>query len=107
LVDDQQHQPNAQPLRLEVRGRRHHDARYFPGFSLGFDFRYAVSDTVEFQGFPIPLAFFVLEEGRWVDVIGIPPLGLLNVFLIDSIFLVLLSLAMFVILLRRRSAAGV
>jgi hypothetical protein len=73
----------------------------FPGFWYGFGLRYAIADTLEFQGFPIPLAFFVLEQGQWVDYIGFPPLGLINVFIIDSIFLVPLSVAMFLILRRR------
>jgi hypothetical protein len=76
-----------------------------PGFGIGFGRRYAWADTVQVQGFPIPLAFFVLEDGQWVDYIGFPPLGLLNVLYLDSIFLSPLSLVILCALRRRRATA--
>jgi hypothetical protein len=42
------------------------------GAWFAFRFEYQVSPDVRFVGFPVPLAFFHLEDGHWVDFI-IPP----------------------------------
>ena len=59
----------------------------FVGFWFGNGTRYAVSPTVEFQGFPIPLAIFVFEDGRWVDYIGFLPFALVNALFIAALVL--------------------
>ena len=42
------------------------------GTWFAFRFEYQVSPEFRFVGFPVPLAFFHLEDGHWVDFI-IPP----------------------------------
>jgi hypothetical protein len=37
------------------------------GWWLAFHFEYQVSPRMRFVSFPMPLAFFHLEEGRWID----------------------------------------
>jgi hypothetical protein len=37
------------------------------GWWLAFHFEYQVSPRLRFVSFPMPLAFFQLEEGRWRD----------------------------------------
>jgi hypothetical protein len=42
------------------------------GWRLAMDVEYQVSPTMRFASFPIPLAFFHLENGEWIDFI-LPP----------------------------------
>jgi hypothetical protein len=42
------------------------------GCSLAFTLEYQVSPRVRSVGFPIPLAFFRLEDGQWVDFVTPP-----------------------------------
>ncbi len=42
------------------------------GAWFAFRFEYQVSPAFRFVGFPVPVAFFHLEDGQWVDFI-IPP----------------------------------
>jgi hypothetical protein len=46
------------------------------GMGLGawfaFRFEYQVSSAFRFIGFPVPVAFFHLEDGQWVDFIIAP-----------------------------------
>ena|ERR1051326_634492 len=37
------------------------------GYRLAFHCEYQVSPTMRFVSFPIPLCFFHLEDGQWVD----------------------------------------
>jgi hypothetical protein len=37
------------------------------GCWLAFSFEYRVSPRMRFVSFPMPVAFFRLEEGRWID----------------------------------------
>jgi hypothetical protein len=39
------------------------------GYWLAFQFEYQVSPEFRFASFPIPLCFFHLENGQWVDFI--------------------------------------
>jgi hypothetical protein len=62
------------------------------GCWIGCIFRYPWTETVQLQGFPIPIMAWQLEEGRWVDFVGILPLGMVNLFLVASVFLLPISL---------------
>ena len=42
------------------------------GFYLAFCFRYRASETLIVSSFPIPLAAFHLEDGRWIDFVPDP-----------------------------------
>jgi hypothetical protein len=42
------------------------------GCWLAFSFEYQVSPRMRFVSFPMPLAFFHLEDGRWVDFVTPP-----------------------------------
>ena len=42
------------------------------GVLFAFSFEYQVSADMRFASFPVPLAFFHLEEGSWVDFITPP-----------------------------------
>ena len=75
------------------------------GVWLAFDFEYQVSPRMRLASFPVPLAFFRLEDGRWVDYVPPPPViyaGLAaNVIANEAIAVVPLFLASFAI--KRRS----
>jgi heme A synthase len=42
------------------------------GAWFAFRFEYQVSPEMRYASFPVPLAFFHLEQGRWVDFITPP-----------------------------------
>lgn len=42
------------------------------GCWLAFSFEYQVSPRMRYSSFPMPLAFFHLEDGRWVDFVTPP-----------------------------------
>ncbi|MGH8046359.1 MAG: hypothetical protein ACREKL_03865 [Chthoniobacterales bacterium] len=42
------------------------------GCRLTFGFEYHVSPQMRFACFPLPLAFFHLEDGRWIDYVTPP-----------------------------------
>jgi hypothetical protein len=50
---------------------------------------YQPSSTVSFVGFPLPLAIFQLQDGRWVDYVLSPArvilLGVVNVMLVGGV----------------------
>ena len=67
---------------------------FLPGYWYGFGLRYRVHPTFEMQGFPIPFAFFMFDEERWIEYGGPRYLGALNVVLIISIIPLPFALAM-------------
>jgi len=67
------------------------------GCWLAFSFEYQVSPRTRFASFPMPLAFFRLEDGHWVDYVTPPHvmyLGLAaNIIVILAVALLPLLLA--------------
>jgi hypothetical protein len=67
------------------------------GSWLAFSFEYQVSPTMRYFSFPMPLAFFHLEDGRWVDFVTPPyvmyPGLFANVIAIVAVVLLPLLLA--------------
>jgi hypothetical protein len=67
------------------------------GCWLAFGFEYHVSPRMRYVSFPMPLAFFHLEDGRWVDFVTPPHvmyLGMVaNVVAIVAVALLPLLLA--------------
>lgn len=57
------------------------------GFWIGAAYRYPVSPTVEYCGFPFPAAIFILESGRWIDYVGNPLVVFGNVFILRAVAL--------------------
>ncbi len=47
------------------------------GLYCAFLLEYQVSPTLRFVGFPIPVAIFHLESGRWIDYVHHGPVALL------------------------------
>jgi hypothetical protein len=54
------------------------------GAWFAFRFEYQVSPEFRFIGFPVPVAFFHLENGNWVDFI-IPPYASYPALLADTV----------------------
>ena len=54
------------------------------GAWFAFRFEYQVSPEFRFIGFPVPVAFFHLEDGHWVDFI-IPPYASYPALLADTV----------------------
>ncbi len=67
------------------------------GYWLAFSFEYHVSPRMRYVSFPMPLAFFHLEDGQWVDFVTPPyvmyPGLLANVVAIVAVALLPLLLA--------------
>jgi hypothetical protein len=64
------------------------------GLWAGSSLRYPVSEVQQFVGFPIPVAVFQFENGRWVDYVGNPFVVLLNASIVGAVFLVPVSIAL-------------
>jgi hypothetical protein len=78
------------------------------GLWSGACFEYQVSERHRFVGFPIPMAVFQLEDGRWVDYIGNPLVVLLDGFLVATALLAPFTVLLVVkSLLGRRDVPGV
>jgi hypothetical protein len=54
------------------------------GAWFAFRVEYQVSPEFRFIGFPVPVAFFHLEDGRWTDFI-IPPYASIPALLADTV----------------------
>ena len=54
------------------------------GAWFAFRFQYQVSSQFRYVGFPVPVAFFHLEDGQWVDFI-IPPYASYPALLADTV----------------------
>jgi hypothetical protein len=67
------------------------------GCWLTFSFEYQVSPRMRFASFPMPLAFFHLEDGQWIDFVTPPyviyPGLVANVIAIVAVALLPLLLA--------------
>jgi hypothetical protein len=67
------------------------------GMWLGCFFTYQVAPGLRYIGFPAPALALQLEDGRWVDYVGLIPVVLpFNVFTIASCFLLPVSLGLVV-----------
>jgi hypothetical protein len=67
------------------------------GMWLGCLFTYQVAPGLRYIGFPVPALVLQLEDGRWVDYVGLIPVVLpFNVFTIASCFLLPVSLGLVV-----------
>jgi hypothetical protein len=73
------------------------------GMWLGCLFIYKVAPGLRYIGFPVPGLVLQLEDGRWVDYVGLIPVVVpFNVFTVASCFLLPVSLGLVV----RRLAIG-
>ena len=73
------------------------------GIWLGCLCTYQVAPGLRYIGFPLPGLVLQLEDGRWVDYVGLIPVVLtFNVFTVASCFLLPVSLGLVV----RRLALG-
>jgi hypothetical protein len=73
------------------------------GMWLGCFCTYQVTPDLRYIGFPVPGLVLQLEDGRWIDYVGLIPVVLpFNVFTIVSCFLPPISLGLVV----RRLAVG-
>lgn len=73
------------------------------GFAFGigatFFFEYHWKPTMRVAGFPIPVAFFILEEDRWTDFV-IPPLIAVTVIILNILLWITAFLALWKIATR-------
>jgi hypothetical protein len=76
------------------------------GCWLAFSFQYQVTPRMRYVSFPIPLAFFHLEDGQWIDFVTPPyvmyPGLVANVIAVVAVALLPLLLASFASRKRRR-----
>ena len=81
----------------------------YPSYWISFRSRYALSDSVEVQGFPLPVKFFVRDEFHWEEQDRSSNdfqdgcIGSLNVFLNVTLFFLPIAVGMFIVM--RRSSA--
>ena len=67
------------------------------GFWLGISFTYQVAPDTRYIGFPVPGLVLQLEDGRWVDYVGLLPVVVpFNVIMIASCFLLPVSIGLVV-----------
>lgn len=73
------------------------------GLWLGFAFVYQPAPDLKIQGWPFPILVFLLENGRWVDYVGMIWLvGPFNALLVETLCLLPISVAIAVTWLRQR-----
>jgi hypothetical protein len=73
---------------------------------LGCAFTYQIAPDLRYIGFPAPVVVLHLEDGRWVDYVGlIPVIVPLNMFVIASCCLFPVSVGLLAMRLLRGSSA--